>query len=358
MYTPQHYMTYALKLAKHGIGTVSPNPMVGCVIVNADGNIIGEGYHQRAGEAHAEILAIKAAKAPTTGATLYCTLEPCCHVGKTPPCTDAIIQAGIHKVYVACLDPNPLVAGKGVEKLRAAGIDVEVGLEEAAAKELNDIFFHFITHKRPFVIAKWAMSLDGKTVTHQHDERKISNATSHQHVHQTRKMVDAILVGANTIRQDNPLLTARDQQNQSKQPLRVILSSKGCLPFSANVFSRNLPGKTLIVTTSDVDQHWYQQAQEKHIDTVIVKKSANDQICLHALLDELGKREISSLLVEGGRTVLDNFFKEQLVNQVDVYLAPNIIGTLDKKFKINQISHQQLDGDHYFTAKLMGKNYV
>lgn len=357
MSTPHHYMTKALALAHQGLGTVSPNPMVGCLIVNND-HIVGEGYHQRAGEAHAEIHALRQAGTAAKGATVYTTLEPCCHQGKTPPCTEALIKAGIKHLYVACLDPNPLVSGKGVAALRAAGITVEVGLEETAAKQLNETFFHYITHQRPFVIAKWAMSIDGKTVTHKEDNKKISNSASHQHTHQTRKRVDAILVGANTIRQDNPQLTARVENEIVKQPLRIILATQGNLPLDANVFSSDLPGKTLVVVTNEVDQAWYQAAQKKNIEVFIAKNNADGRICLPTLLTELGKREITTLLVEGGMTVLENFFKEKLVNKIDLYLAPTIIGSQDKKQPLYQVSHTLLDGDHYFTAYMNGENHV
>ena len=357
MTTPEHYMQHALSLARKGLGTVAPNPMVGCVLVK-DGHIIAEGYHQRAGSPHAEINALAAAQTSTNGACLYINLEPCCHHGKTPPCTDALIKAGIKQVYVACLDPNPLVAGKGVAALRAAGITIEVGLEETAAKQLNEVFFHYITQKRPFVIAKWAMSLDGKTVTHTDDDRVISNTTSHQHTHQTRAMVDAILVGANTIRSDNPLLTARYDKENDQQPLRIVLTSNGNLPLNANVFDSTLPGKTIVFTTDAVNPSWREQLQKKNIDVMIIEKEVSGKIKLSALLDELGKKEITSLLVEGGMTLLECFFQAKLVNKVKVYLAPAIIGSMNKKFQLKEVAHTHLNGDHYFTANLTGESHV
>lgn len=353
MTTPTHFMQQALSLARKGLGTVSPNPMVGCVLVK-NGYIIGEGYHQRAGSAHAEINALAESQTDTHGATLYTNLEPCCHHGKTPPCTDALFRAGIKHAYVACLDPNPLVAGNGVAALRAAGITVEVGLEETAAKQLNEIFFHYITHQRPFVIAKWAMSLDGKTVTHAGDDRTISNTTSHQHTHQTRAMVDAILVGANTIIRDNPLLTARLDNDSSKQPLRVVLTTHGNLPLDANIFDSAVPGKTIVFTTEAANPAWREALQQKNIEVILTEKNVSGQIKLSSVLDELGKREITSLLVEGGMTLLESFFQEQLVNKINVYLAPTIIGSLEKKHSLKDIALMNMNGDHYFTANLTG----
>ena len=228
-------------------------------------------------------------------------------------------------MHVACLDPNPLVAGKGIQALQMAGMTVEVGLHQMEAKQLNEQFFHYITHRTPFVIAKWAMSLDGKTTTHAHDDRKISNTSAHQHAHTLRQQVDAILVGAKTVRQDNPLLTVRYTNQQDvpiKQPLRVVLASRGQLPFDLNIFNPALPGKTWVVATNDIDPSWHLQAKEKNIDVFIAKKNKANQIDLAALLLELGKRNITSLLVEGGKQIHDSFFKENLVNKIHVYLAP------------------------------------
>lgn len=202
------YMRIALQLAQQGRCTVSPNPMVGCVIVK-NNQIIGEGFHSYSGGPHAEIMALQQAGSNAQGAIAYITLEPCCHYGKTPPCTDALLQAGITHIVVACLDPNPLVAGKGLQQLQSAGMHVELGVGEEEAKRLNEIFFHYIRNQRPFVIAKWAMSLDGKTVTQPHDTRDISCLASHQASHQIRQQVDAILIGANTAIHDDPLLTVR-----------------------------------------------------------------------------------------------------------------------------------------------------
>lgn len=339
------FMSLALQLAERGHFTVSPNPMVGCVIVKKQ-EIIGQGFHVQAGGAHAEILALQAAGANAKDATLYVTLEPCCHTGKTPPCVPALIQAGIKKIYVACLDPNPKMAGKSISLLRSAGIEVEVGLAEAAAKQLNEIFFHYITQQRPFVIAKWAMSLDGKTVTHPNDTRQISSPESHYHAHQLRRQVDAILIGANTARLDNPELTARLKpatDHITKQPTRIILSSGEPLPPQLKIFAADLPGKTIIATTKAL-------TVPSTVETLILPKNNAGEVDLPSLLTALWQREISSVLVEGGMRVHASFFQQNLVNKIHVYLAPVIIGSLAKKHPLTEVTFAPLGQDFYCTA--------
>src|SRR3990167_880600 len=339
MHTDTHtyYMALALQLAEQGRATVSPNPMVGCVIVK-NSHIVGQGFHQCAGEPHAEVIALCAAGAESAGATVYVTLEPCCHYGRTPPCIQALITARVDKVYVACLDPNPLVAGKGVAALQAAGIAVEVGMGEQAAQRLNEVFFHYITYKRPFVIAKWAMSFDGKTVTNQQDSRYISHKDSLRHIHHLRQHVDAILIGAHTARQDNPQLTARFTAD-AKQPLRIILSSHDDLPVDLKIFDAHLPGKTVIATTAS------KQESMQHHEVIILPADNTGRVSLMHLLEELGKREITSLLVEGGMTVHASFFNANLVNKIHVYLAPVIIGALPVKQPVKNVHCEQVGRD-------------
>jgi len=358
MNTSNHvdYMLMALSLAERGRQTVSPNPMVGCVLVQ-NNQVVGQGFHQRAGEPHAEIYALQDAGTQSKGAVAYITLEPCCHHGRTGPCTEALIQAGIKKVYVACTDPNPLVAGKGIESLRFAGIEVEVGLCEQQAKQLNEIFFYYITRKRPFVIAKWAMSLDGRMNVNGHDDRKISSAESHYHTHQMRQQVDAILIGANTLRNDNPQLTARLNENNEpilKQPVRIILSSQGNLPLNSSIFAPNFPGKTIIATTVSVADHWCKTlcAQNNNIEILTLAKTSRGQVDLHSLLDELAKRSISSILVEGGMQVHHSFFEENLVNKIQVYISPVIIASLEKKRPIINFECTPISTDFYVTGHL------
>lgn len=349
------YMNLALKLAEYGRYTVSPNPMVGCVIVKDD-VIVGKGYHQQAGGPHAEIAALQQAGDLARGATAYVTLEPCCHYGKTPPCTQALIKAGIKKVITACKDPNPLVAGKGLEELIAAGIEVESGVCEAEATTLNEIFFHFIRTQQPFVIAKWAMSLDGKTVTHKEDDRNISCQQSRAYAHQIRQQVDAILIGSATALHDDPQLTARHTAELIKQPLRIVLSSRGNLPLDLKLFDAS--AKTLVVTTTHAQPQWISQLQEKNIEVLVLPEQTPSRIDLHSLVKKLGEKNISSLLVEGGMTILQEFFNENLVNKIHVYLAPNIIGSMKKKSSVKNITLSNIEQDFFITANYEGNNHV
>lgn len=354
-----HYMSLALQLAERGRLTVSPNPMVGCVIVK-NNEVVGQGYHQRAGGPHAEIVALQDALEKARDATAYVTLEPCCHYGRTPPCTNALIAAGIKKVYVACIDPNPRMAGKGIEQLRHAGIPVEIGLYEKEARALNAIFFHYIRHKQPFVIAKWAMSLDGKTAANENDAKQISGIAAKQHTHHLRQQVDAILIGANTALQDNPELTARAiaaEDTVQRQPLRIILSGQTTLPAELKLVSGQLPGKTLIAATQRTLPS-VEHLASSHVDILLLPENSAGKISLPALLAKLVELDITSLLVEGGMTVHQDFFAEKLVNQIDVYVAPTFIGSLATKQSLTiQHCHQRED-DFHFTAHCSGAENV
>ncbi len=241
--------------------------------------------------------------------------------------------------------------GLGIAKLREHNIEVVAGVCEAEAKKLNEIFFHYIVSKRPFVIAKWAMSLDGKTITHPHDSRQISGEHSQQHTHHIRQHVDAILVGAKTALKDNPLLTARPHDAaEIKHPLRVILTSNGQLPHDLKVFSADLPGKTIIATTNKVDKNFHHRVKA---EILVLPCDGQGKVSLPALLDELGARQITSLLVEGGMSVHENFFKEKLVNKVKVYIAPVIIGALEKKARMKNLEFSPLGDDFHFSADCM-----
>lgn len=344
-------MQLALELAEQGRNTVSPNPMVGCVIVKNE-QIIASGFHQYAGGPHAEVYALQQAGEAARGATMYLTLEPCCHLNKkTPPCVPALIQAGIEKVYAACLDPNPAVAGKGIEALRAAGIAVEVGLCDEAARKQNEVFFYYMQHKRPFVLAKWAMSLDGKTVVQQADNRQISGQDAHQHTHLLRQQVDAILIGANTACRDNPLLTARPLNQQSKkQPMRVILTGQKALPRDLNLFKKTSTSPTLIISTNKNHLDYYQPLLSAQIELLLLQNDHDAHVPLKALLAALGKRGITSVLVEGGMKMHESFFNENLVNKVHVYLSPTIIGTRQHKHYLQTMHADKLGEDVFITA--------
>lgn len=352
--SPSHsYMSEALELARFGRATVSPNPMVGCILVKK-GRVIGRGWHQRAGEPHAEVYALREAGLQAIGATAYVTLEPCCHFGRTPPCTQALIEAGVKTVYAACLDPNPLVAGKGMQALEAAGIEVHVGPLELEARQLNEIFFHFIQTRRPFVIAKWAMSLDGLTVTHPEDSRQISGPQSQEHTQQIRQVVDAILVGSQTALRDNPQLTARttDGGLALKQPLRLILCSQGGLPLDLKLLDGSLPGKTMVVTTKAAEASWCQALEKRKVEVLCLPADEKGQVSLQALLDWLGQNNLTSLLVEGGRRIHASFFEQGLVNKVQMYLAPLIIASLKQKKMLPSLEMGRLGHDYSFSVNL------
>lgn len=354
-------MSLALSLAERGRGLTSPNPMVGCVIVSPTGEILGRGYHQYAGGPHAEVNAIQDAirrhgEHCTHNAIAYVTLEPCAHVGRTPPCTQALIAARIGKVFVATTDPNPLVSGRGIQALMDANIPVETGLCAIEASTQNEIFFHYITHNTPFIFSKWAMSLDGKTITHENDSRQISGTGASQLTHQLRSQVDAILIGANTARMDDPQLTARctmthAQPSNAQQPLRVILSSDGNLPNHLQLFSPRLPGKTIIVTTQRFNKFACNFASLTHVEVLQCAENSNGQVDLIDLLQTLGKRQITSLLVEGGMTVHESLMAENLINKLFVYVSPVLIGKLNKKQTVKVINQKQLMQDTIYEVK-------
>ncbi|MBM7555519.1 bifunctional diaminohydroxyphosphoribosylaminopyrimidine deaminase/5-amino-6-(5-phosphoribosylamino)uracil reductase RibD [Halanaerobacter jeridensis] len=316
------YMQRALDLAQQAKGDTSPNPLVGAVIVK-EGQIIAEGYHHQAGGNHAEINALQDAEEEVAGATMYVNLEPCTHFGKTPPCSNAIIEAGLSRVVIAMKDPNPKISGAGVEKLRQAGIEVEVGILEAEAKKLNEVFIKYITTDLPFVILKNAMTLDGKIATKTGDSRWISGSESREIVHRLRDQVDGILVGIGTVLSDNPRLTTRLPEGGS-DPTRIILDSQLEIPLEANLITQDSDAVTIIVTTN----HSEQSKKEKLINlgVKILELGTKEKIDLNALLKELAHEEITSLLVEGGSEVNSSFWEEKLVDKIYYFIAPKIIG--------------------------------
>ncbi len=318
------HMQRALELARKALGTTSPNPAVGAVIVKS-GQVIGEGYTQPPGSAHAEVMALRAAGSAAVGATMYVTLEPCCHYGRTPPCTRAIIEAGIAEVHIATLDPNPLVNGKGLAELQAAGIGVSVGEDQEAARELNEAYFKFITTGLPFVTAKFAMSLDGKIATHSGDSQWITGEAARRYANRLRATVDAVMVGVNTIIADDPQLTARDDRGQplEHQPLRGIVDSGGRTPTHAQAFRG--PGQTLIATTAAIAP-LAKAALENAGAEVLLLPSQEGMVDAKALFSALGARGIINVMVEGGGTLLGSLFDAGLVDRVLAFVAPVIIG--------------------------------
>jgi len=317
-------MERALSLAERALGSVSPNPSVGAVIVK-DGVIVGEGWTQPPGQAHAEVMAVRQAGEKSAGAALYTTLEPCCHQGRTPPCVSAIVDAGVSEVRAAMIDPNPLVAGKGLSQLNEAGIKTLVGEGEKEARKLTEAYRKFITTGLPFVTAKFAMSLDGKIATRAGDSQWITGDEARRYAHGLRATADAIMAGINTIVADDPQLTARDDSGHplDRQPLRVVVDSKGRLPEKATLLSQ--PGRTL-VAVAGVDSST--RARIEGSDAEVERVPATDgSVDLMELVRRLGsERDITSLLVEGGGTLLGSLFDRGLVDKVVAFVAPTIIG--------------------------------
>ncbi len=320
----EEYMRMSLSLGKRGLGATSPNPMVGAVLVKGK-NIVGKGYHRKAGLYHAEVVAINDAKEEARGATLFINLEPCAHVGKTPPCVEAVIRAGIKKVVVSMLDPNPLVNGKGVETLRNAGIDVKVGLLEEEARKLNEAFIVYMERKRPFFTLKAAASLDGKIATKTCDSKWISNEESRRHVNKLRSVMDGVMVGINTVISDNPLLVPKVAKPK-KIPIRIILDSKLRIPLSCDVVKTAEKYRTWIFASEDSRHDKEARLKSLGLDVIRVAKDENGRVSLKQVCDELYKREVQSVLVEGGGEVNSSLLKENLLDKVLLFYAPIMIG--------------------------------
>jgi diaminohydroxyphosphoribosylaminopyrimidine deaminase/5-amino-6-(5-phosphoribosylamino)uracil reductase len=316
------WMRRALELAERGRGSVEPNPLVGAVVVR-DGQVVGEGWHQRYGAAHAELHALAAAGESARGAALYVTLEPCCHHGKTPPCTDAVLRSGIGRVIAAMQDPFPEVAGKGSALLRAAGVQVDVGLCEVEARRLNAPYLKLLATGRPYVHAKWAMSLDGKIATRTGDSKWISGEASRRRVHQLRGRMDAIVVGIGTALADDPLLTTRPPGPRTAT--RIVLDSRGRLPIRARLAQTTGDAPLLIATSGPIDPQ--RAAELRGVGVEIIEVPAQqERVGILALLDELGRRRMTNLLVEGGGAVLGSFLDAGAIDEVHVFIAPILIG--------------------------------
>jgi len=325
----EKFMQLALRLAERGRGRVEPNPMVGAVIVR-DGRIIGQGYHRRFGGPHAEINALEDCRESVSGATMYVSLEPCCHQGKTPACTGALIGAGLAKVIVATKDPSAKVAGRGLEQLRQAGIKIIIGPFGDQARRLNAAFFKLHRKGKPFVLLKWAQSLDGKIATRTGQSRWISNEKSRQFTHRLRSQSQAILVGIGTALADDPLLTPRPAI-RGRLPLRIVVDSQLRLPSSSQLVRTAKEVPLLIATT--------QHALDSHKDAAAELSRRGTELCpvcpgpgpieLDKLLDVLGDRQISNLMVEGGSQILTRFIEQQLADEVCVFISPRIIGGKD-----------------------------
>lgn len=324
------YMKQALSLAQLAMGQVSPNPAVGAVVVK-DGEIVGQGYTQPPGLWHAEIMALRQAGHRARGGAMYVTLEPCCHYGRTPPCTKAIIEAGISEVHFAMIDPNPSVSGRGSDGLEREGVKVHIGEHGEKAREISESYVKFITTGMPFVTAKFAMSLDGKIATKTGDSRWISGSESRKYVHYLRYTTDAVMTGVNTVLADDPRLTCRcggTGGTVRKQPLRVIIDSRGRTPSTARLFTE--PGKVL-VALGDSAEPATKAALATSGAEVLELPAEEGMVDLRRLLKVMGEREITSVLVEGGGILLGSLFDRGLVDKVVAFVSPVIIGGASAK---------------------------
>ncbi|MBD3310791.1 bifunctional diaminohydroxyphosphoribosylaminopyrimidine deaminase/5-amino-6-(5-phosphoribosylamino)uracil reductase RibD [Candidatus Woesearchaeota archaeon] len=350
----ERFMKRCLELARKG--RTSPNPMVGCVIAR-QGRIIAEGYHEKAGGPHAEVQALKKAGKKARGAVMYANLEPCCHHGKTPPCTDAIIKAGIKNVVCAMRDPNPRVSGEGIRQLKAAGIRVELGLMEKQAKRLNEAFLRYIPSKMPFVLMKAAVTLDGRIATSSGDSRWVSNEASRRTVHRLRDRYDAVLVGIGTVLKDNPRLTCRIREGND--PIRIIVDSKLRIPLDAEVLADD---NVMIAATEACDSKKKARLEARGIGVTVV--NSGRRVDLYRLMQMLGELRIISVLVEGGAGINASALEAGIVDKVMFFIAPKMIirgkpvteGKGPKLMKdalqLNRIRIRMVDDDLLYEAYL------
>ncbi|WP_051081842.1 bifunctional diaminohydroxyphosphoribosylaminopyrimidine deaminase/5-amino-6-(5-phosphoribosylamino)uracil reductase RibD [Megamonas rupellensis] len=323
----EKYMRLAMQLAGNAIGRTSPNPLVGAVIVK-DNRIVGCGWHRKAGTPHAEVHALNQAGELAQGADVYVTLEPCAHYGKTPPCAKALVEAKVKNVYGGLLDVNPKVAGKGFKILEDAGIHVEYGFLQDELRKQNEVFFKWIEHKKPFIVLKAAMTLDGKITTATGQSKWITNETSRAYGYKLRDIYDGIMVGINTVIEDNPMLTAR--VDGGKNPIRIVVDSSLKIDINANVV-QDKSAKTIVATTDKADKDKILKLQAQDVDVIVVDKDENDKVDIEKLLDILGQQNICSILVEGGATLSGSFVAKKLVDKVYFFIAPKIIGGKEAK---------------------------
>ncbi len=331
------WMARALQLARNGIYTTHPNPRVGCVIVN-NGEVVGEGWHHQAGEKHAEIIALEQAGEKARNAVMYVTLEPCCHHGRTPPCVESIIQAGVTKVVIASRDPNPLVDHAGIEALQQSGIHVTTNVCRNLAVQMNCGFFSRMRRQRPWVTLKIAISLDGKTAMADGDSKWITSSAAREDVHRLRAASSAIMTGIGTVLRDDPSMTAR-APGVEIQPLRVILDSNLSTPVYAKILKQ--PGKTVIITTGRNQDPELMPEFDSSVEVLVMPEKDN-RIDLEAVLSELGKLEVNDLLLEAGAELSGSMLRLNLVDELVVYMAPDLLGSNTRgMFEIHQL--QSLD---------------
>lgn len=323
MNNDEHFMDLAIRLARRGKGHVSPNPLVGAVIVK-NNRIIGRGYHQRYGGSHAEVNAIRNALEDVTGATLYVTLEPCCHVGKTPPCVDCIIENKIGKVVIGTIDANPLVSCRGINYLQSQGIEVKSGILENQCRRLNEVFFYYMETGLPFVTVKYAQTLDGRIATATGQSQWISSDAARRFAHRLRAQHDAVLVGGGTIIRDNPELTVR--LVRGRNPVRVVVDSDQLVPEQAKIFQQLSCAPTLLVTTKSIKEQRLQNIASSQVEIIKTEATPQGNVDLKKLLPLLAARGISSVLVEGGAQIITSLLRDNLVNRLVTIIAPKILG--------------------------------
>jgi len=354
MKSREYYMDKAVKLALKANGLTSPNPVVGSVLVK-NGKVIGQGYHSLCGTDHAEIVALNQAQGKAKGATLYVTLEPCAHFGRTPPCVDRIIKSGIKEVFVGMTDPNPVNNGQGIKILRENGIKVHVGVLEDKVKKINEVFIKYITQKIPFITVKIAQSLDGRIATRTGDSKWITCDKSRAWAHRMRGNYDAIMVGVNTVLRDNPLLEAWFSK---KHPIKVVVDSRLSTPQNANIFSHKPPVIIATLPSKSGEETENRKALSQKAD-ILETKEKDGQISLRDMMKKLAHRQISSVLVEGGGTLVGSLFDEGLVDKVMFFISPKVIGgkdslgsvmgkgavRIDKAIKLKNISFKRLGED-------------
>jgi diaminohydroxyphosphoribosylaminopyrimidine deaminase / 5-amino-6-(5-phosphoribosylamino)uracil reductase len=319
--THRRWMQRCLTLARQGLGRTAPNPMVGCVIVQ-DGEVVGEGFHPKAGEPHAEVFALRMAGDRAQNATLYVSLEPCNHYGRTPPCSEAVVRAGVARVVVGMVDPDPRVSGGGIERLRAAGIEVIVGIEEQDCRDLNEGFIHRILHQRPFGILKYAMTLDGKIATTSGHSAWVSSPEARAYVHRLRSHSDAIIIGSNTLRRDNPHLTSHQEDGDASvhNPLRVVMSRSFDLPAQARLWQTDV-APTVVLTEGEPNLDLLRQLQDQDVEVIVLPT-----LTPQTAMDYLYQRGCSTVLWECGGTLSGTAIAQGCVQKILAVIAPKIIG--------------------------------
>ncbi len=359
--TDEELIKKTLRLAQKGWGRVSPNPMVGALIVK-NHRIIAQGYHRAFGREHAEVEAFNAATTDVRGGSLYGNLEPCCHFGKQPPCVDRILASGIKSVVVGTVDPNPLVNGKGIAKLQKHGIEVKVGVAEEACKQLNEAYFKFITTGLPFTTLKIAQTLDGRIASRNGHSKWITSETSRRFVHKLRSQHDAILVGIGTVLADNPRLTVRLSRGVS--PKRIVLDSKLRISLASNLLTDEFVKRTIIVTTEEAPNERTKRIEETGAQVWGVPANSDGRVDLLSLWRKLGQAGIAAVLVEGGSKIYSALLKANLVDKVCVFIAPRILGdglsalqnlgitNLEKSISLRDVSRRILDGDLLVTGRV------